>query len=107
MSFVSLERMKRESWELVYLSMRSWAGFAETVSLFDRHFESFVYCFNELSGQWRGPAAEHAESTEIISVDYRMLSKQQDYWWNHIRKCYLMFLNNGTELLDIEFRHHY
>ena len=70
-----LEYIKGEAWGRANLSMRSRARLAETISLFDRHFDSFVYCLNELSGQWRGPAAKHADTTEIILVDHRMLSK--------------------------------
>lgn len=105
LSFISLEHGKDESWALAYLSMRSWTCLAETVCLLNRHFKSFVYCLNELLGQWRSSTAEHAKAAEIILVDYRMLSEQQDYWWDHVRKCYLMFLDNGTEILDIEFWH--
>lgn len=85
--------------------MRSWTCLAETVSLFDRHFKSFVYCFNELLGQWCSPAAEHAEAAEIIFVDYRMFSEQQDYRRYDVRKRYLLVLNYGTKLLDLEFWH--
>lgn len=103
---MSLACVEGGSWALAYLSVRSWACLAETVSLFDRHFQSFIYCFNEFFGQWRGPAVEHAEAAEIISIDYRVLSEQQDHWWDHVRKRYLMFLNNGTKLLNVELWHH-
>lgn len=85
--------------------MRSWACLAETIPLFDRHFKSFVYRFNELFGQWRSPAVEHAEAAEIIFVDYMMFPKQQDYWRNDVRERYLLVLDNGTKLLDLEFWH--
>ena len=86
--------------------MRTWACLAKTVSLFDGNLESFVYCLNELLGHWSGPAVEHTKAAEIILVDYRMLSKQQDYRWNHVRKRYLMGLNKGTELLYLKLWHH-
>lgn len=97
--------MKDEARALAYLSVRAWACLAETIALFDRHLKSFVYCFNELLGQRRSPATEHTEAAEIIAVDYRMLSEQQDYWWNDVRKSYLVVLYNGTKLLDLEFGH--
>lgn len=86
--------------------MRGWAGLAETVSLFNRHLQSSVYCFDELLGQWGGSAVEHAEAAKIIIVDYWVLSEQQNYGWNHVCKRYLMVLNNGTKFLNIEFWHH-
>lgn len=86
--------------------MRSRACLAETVPLLYRHFKSSVYCFNELLGQWGSAAVEHAEAAEIIFVDNRMLSEQQDYWRNHVRKCYFMVLNDRTKLLDFKFWHH-
>ncbi len=98
--------MKDETWAPAYLSVRSWACLAETITLFDRHFESFVYCFNKLLSQRRSPTVEHAEAAEVIFVDYGMLPKQQDYWWNDVRKRDLMVLNNGTKLLNLESGHH-
>ena len=56
--------------------MRGWTCLAETVSLFDRNFKSFVYCLDELVGQWRGPAVEHTEAAKIILVDDGVLSEQ-------------------------------
>lgn len=86
--------------------MRRGTCLAETVSLLDGHLKSCVHCLDEFLGQWRSPAVEHTEATEIILVDYRMLCKQQDYRRNHIHKGYLMGLNKGTELLYLELWHH-
>ena len=86
--------------------MRGWTCLAETVSLFNRNFKSFVYRLDELLCQWRSPAVEHTEAGEIIRVDDRVLSKQQDYRRDHVCKCYFVILNNGTKLLDIKFWHH-
>lgn len=86
--------------------MRSWTCFAETVSLFNGYFKPFVNCPNQLLGQRCGPAIEHAEAAEVVLVDYWMLSKQQDYRRNHVRKCYLMVLDNGTKLFNVELWHH-
>ena len=86
--------------------MGCWTCLAETVPLFDGNPESFVYCRNKFLGQWRGPAVEHTEAAEIILVDYGMLSEQQDYRRDHVRKGYSMVLDNRTKLLDLEFWHH-
>lgn len=86
--------------------MDTWTCLAQTVSLFDGHLESFVYCLNKLLGQWSGPAVKHTKAAEIILVDYRMLSKQQDYRRNHVHKRYLMGLNEGTKLLNLKTWHH-
>ena len=86
--------------------MRRGACLAETVSLFDRNFQPFVYRLNELLSQWCSSAVEHAETAEVIFIDYRVLSQQQNYWWNDVRKRYLVPLNDGAKILDLEFGHH-
>ena len=105
-SFVSLQCAKDGCWALAYLSMGCWTCLAETVPLFDGNPESFVYCRNEFLGQGCGPAVEHTEAAEIILVDFGMLSEQQDYRRDHVRKGYSIVLDDRTKFLDLEFWHH-
>ena len=91
--------------DITYLCMCGRTRLTEPVTLLDRYFQPLVDRFHQLLRQRCGPRIEHAEATEIVFVNDGMLAEKQDDGRNDVGESNLVVLDNGTELLNLEFRH--
>ena len=88
-----------------YLCVCCGACLAEAVALLDGHLQPSIHSIHEFFSQRGGARVEHAQGAEVVFVHDRVFPQKQDDGWHDVGEGDLLVLDNGAELLEVEFGH--
>ena len=86
--------------------MRRRTGFTQSISLFDRHFQTLVNRIHQFSRERSSAAIQHPKRAKIVLVHHGMFAQEKYDRRDDVGEGDFLVVNNTAELLDIEFRHY-